>query len=1067
MARRPGASRRTAAALVGAVLQVCVPGIRAQPPVASLTGIVRDSRSQPVAGVRLTVKHIDTGWNAQALTDGAGRYSFAALPAGNYDIGASKENYQSRKHQSVVLAVGAKAELDFWLAAVDDVGGQVSVLLGGLPGPGLPPDTVASSVSVVVDESKILQLPLATRNIYSLFVLQPGVTSQGAVVRRGLTFSVHGQRVSASNYLLDGIDNNNIVLTGPAAAVSADATQEFRMINSSFSAEYGRAAGFVAHVATHAGGNQFHGRLFEFFSHEKLNANTFENNSQDLPRSALRHNQFGYFLGGPLSKNRTFFSSAMEFSFLRYRTPLEVSVPSPAFIARLPENSVARRLLSEIPPLSAAVPSSTIPDIAEAQYQAFNRIDTFLTTQRADHHTRSGNDRFVARYTLAATREEHEVQFDRGYPSLRPEDTFRAHNTMIGWTRLFSGGPVNDVRFGWSRERVALPRPRPDIPFLQLAATTFGLGGNFRQASTNENNNVLAFSDNLSLRRGRMSVRAGFEFRRNLSNRATVGLENEAPGATLRYPHGYFNFLSLQEFALGRFALFAISVDRFSSGALRLPDLRREYRSNEFAWYVQNDVKMHRRLSVNFGLRYEYYGVPHNRDRSKDVNFYFGPGNTIEERIAGGTLRATTENPGDLKGLLYRRDWLNFAPSVGIAWDAFGSGRTVVRAGYAIAFDRIFETLRDLSSNSHQLVRCLPPACAVEFRLPVEQMLSSLPQQLPEGIVVQLDEGLRTPYAQNWYAGIQHSLTANTLLEIGHAGSTGRKLISRDEVNRNVPGTGRFNPRILNDTFLSNAGNSNYVGLEATIRRRFSRGLQFQASYTFSHAIDNQSDLLEGVRYGPDWGHVAVSRFTRQLDARVDRGNAAFDQRHNLIVNAIWDVPARGRIFGGWTLSVIGGHRSGFPVTVLGSVQGAGASAHLLNNRVDYIGAEGQEFSPAPVAGGVQWLDPSLFRPAAPGSVGTLGRNALAGPGFWNYDFAVLRTVAVTERFRVQFRGEFYNGLNHANLSIPFTLFPQNIRNPGDFSKAFYGLNRSFSRFGDLPLDHPARRIQFGLRLTF
>jgi hypothetical protein len=351
--------------------------------------------------------------------------------------------------------------------------------------------------------------------------------------------------------------------------------------------------------------------------------------------------------------------------------------------------------------------------------------------------------------------------------------------------------------------------------------------------------------------------------------------------------------------------------------------------------------------------------------------------------------------------------------------------------------------------------------------------------------VVQLDENLRTPYAQNWYFGLQQAITPNFLVEIGHAGSVGRKLLSRDVINRGSAsqGTGGgappANSQIGDDTFLSNAGSSNYLAMEIGLRRRFSHGLQYQASYTWSHAIDNQSDVFEGVPTDPRTEAFALAGFTRQFDARVDRGNANFDQRHNLVFNAIWDIPKppvpaawANRLFEDWTVSLIGAYRSGFPVTVIANSFLADPATGLLNNRLDFAGAPGQCCNlskPAPVPGGVQWLDPSLFQPAV-GHVGNVARGAIRGPGFWNYDLALLHDITLSEGKRLQFRVEFYNAFNHANLSAPVTTYFSDpflgIVNP-DFGKAYYGLNRTYSRFGDLPLESPSRRIQLGLRFEF
>jgi hypothetical protein len=973
--------------------------------------------------------------------------------------------------QAIELAVGGRREENFTLTPLSTrEETEVAELFKIIPpAPTLQVDTVSSSVSVLVEESQILELPLESRNIYSLFLLQPGVTSQGAALR-GLSFSVHGQRVLGSNYMLDGVDNNNTLLSGPLAATSAEAVQEFRMVKSSFSAENGRATAFLAQVVTRSGSNVVHGSVFEFLANDKLNANTFQNNSEGVARAPFHQNQFGYSVGGPIRKNQTFLSSSVEFSRLHFGLTMDLTVPSAYFIASLPKDSTARRLLTEVPPISSTPTAD--PDVGFTEYQAPNRIDSLFTTQRVDHNFMNTKDRLTLRSTLASTEQFGGGQYSPGYPSLEPTDHFRALNSLLGWTHSFDAGRVNRLRAGWSWEQVSMPRPRSDIPILESLSDGVWLPGSIRLLNRRENNHVISLADNLTVVHGRSTWTAGFEYRRNLSNGVRLGLETDALGASGFPQDGIYFFQDLRAYGAGQPIEFLTSVDRFSSGHLQQPDLLREYRSSDYAAFVQDDFKLNRRLSFNVGLRYEYFGVLHNTDPSQDVNFFFGRGTDITERLANGSLRRTTQNSGDLKGRLYRPDLFGFAPSFGLAWDPLGKGRTVLRAGYALALDRVFDTVRDLRTNNEQLTGCGPPSCTpYYFLLPAGNVLSQLNQNLAPAQVVQLDENLRTPRAQDWYGGIQQTITPNLLLEVGHAGSVGRKLISRDLVNRSAPGVlNPFNTQIAEDTFLSNAANSNYLALEASLRQRFSHGLGYQVSYTYSHAIDNQSDILEGVRSGPGRGNVVLAGFTRQFDARADRGNANFDQRHNLVFNAIWGLPLPRlqsswltRLLEKWTMSVIAGYRSGFPVTVIGSfIAAEDPATGLLNNRADYTGKHGQGTSSPSVPGGVQWMNPNDFV-LATDHLGNLGRGAIQGPGSWNYDFALLRSIGGGEsRMHVQLRAEFYNLFNHANLSFPDTLFTD----PG-FGQAFYGVNPDFSRFGELPLDSPARRIQLGIRIRF
>jgi hypothetical protein len=1068
-----GKQHTRAAALVACALlgATSVWRVWGQSPEAVVLGTVTGLEGQPIPAATVTATQAGTGFTQTGGTGSRGEYAFLALPRGAYNVKATKPGYQGLEKQGIELALGDRLVVDFSLSPIAASPALVEDLLKSLPpAPGLPAETVASSVSVVIDEDKILRLPLADRNIYSLFLLQPGVTSQGAIVGRGLSFAVHGQRVSGSNYILDGVDNNDIVLTGPVTIASAEGVQEFRMTNSSFSAENGRATSFVAQVVTRSGTNGFHGSLFEFFSHDRLNANSSFDNATATERLPMRQNQFGFSLGGPIFRNRTFFSSTLELSRLRYDSRTRALLPSASYIAALPQDSVARRILTDSPPVST-VPVPGDPNVGLFDGRSPNRLDTLRAAGRIDQQFGGGKDRLVIAYNVSGTDvRSSDASQSAGYPKLLALDRYRAHTALLAWTHSPVGGTVNSVRIGWSRARRFEPRPYGQIPIVQTFEDVL-LPGSPRQTDQRENNNVIQLSDTWSFRRGRSGTTLGAELRRNLEDGLTLGIQNEAFGGTASFPDGFYLFPDLASFAAAYPIAFAIGVDRFSQGVLRRPDLSRQYRSTDYAAFVLEDLKLTRRLSLTLGLRHEYFGIPHNLDRSKDVNFYFGPGADIEQRLASGILRPTDQNSGDLKGLLYRRDWLSFAPSIGLAWDPLGGGRTVVRAGYAIAFDRVFDTVRDVRSNTQEVATCGFNGCAPEFLLPVDLWLPRLNPNLPPYPFMQLDENLRTPYAQNWYLGIQQTVTPNFLVELGHVGSTGRKLVSRDLVNRPPMS---LNPSIGLDTFLSNADSSNYLALELGLRRRFSRGLQYQVSYTYSHAIDNQSDLFEGVRTGPGPLDFAVAGLTRQFDPRTDRGNANFDQRHNLIFNAIWDLPAprfqarwSSWLAQGWTATVIGGYRSGFPVTVVSSPDLSADG--LYSNRVDYVGA-GQHSTRTAVPGGVQWLDPSQFR-AAVNRVGTLGRGALRGPGFWNYDFALLRNFGRAEgRVQTQFRTEFYNLFNHANLSVPLTRFLDRS-NPAavdaQFGQAFYGVNRTHTRFGELPLDDPSRRIQFALRIRF
>jgi hypothetical protein len=1039
--------------------------ICAQPPEATLRIVVTDIQGAPLANAKVRAQIADRGINFIQTSGSDGGCYFASLSPGMYSILVALPGYRSLLRQGIKLNVGAREQIGFVLEREQKSFGEaerdVSTFMRGAPRPPvLAAETTASSVSVVLDESKILQLPLLNRNVYSLFLLQPGVTSQDASGVRGLRFSVHGQRVSGSNYLLDGVDNNNIVLTGPVTVTSLEGIQEFRMTNSSFSAESGRATSFVAQVSTRSGTNSWHGGAFGYFGNDALNANTFFTNAYDLPKPYLRQVQTGLSLGGPIRRDHTYLFTAVELSRFRFSNQQDVTVPTPEFIVGLPPDSPFVPLFARTPPVAVAPSLDSDGNYGTATMRVPNRLDTLLFTGRLDHLVAAGRDRFLARYTLSGTRErlsDASTQEYRGYLDLWPTDQLNGHNSMVAWIHAFQGGPVNDFRVGWNRYRINYPRPFDDRPILQTAQSSFvDLPSSPRLGAQRENNNVVQFADSFTLRRGRSSISAGFESRYNLNNGVNQGIESLVFGGQGVFASGIFQFADLPAVARNEPDFFGIAVDRFAVPFERA-DFRRNYRSTDYAAYIQNDLKLTRGLSINLGLRWEHFGVIHNTDRSKDVNLYFGPGSTPEERIANGILRPTTENPGGMRGLLYRPSWRNFAPSIGVAWDPFLRGQTVIRAGYAIAYDRVYDTVRDVRTSSSRTAVCMS-TCRSALLFPIQANLSWLPDTVDPAPAAIVDENLRTPYAQNWYVGIQQNLTRSLLLQVGHAGSAGRKLLSRDDVNRLEFGPSAAGT--VEDNFISNQGSSNYVNLEAGLIGRASHGFQFQISYTWGHAIDNQSDLLEGVRIGPARTDVAIATFTRMLDPHFDRASANFDQRHNFVANAIWDIPVPwpfwNKIFGGWSVSGIGAIRSGFPVSIVNPIS---FESGIRNNRPDLI-AGSKSFSRPAVEGGRQWLsEQDYMGTSGPGS---LGRNAIGGPGSWSADLAVMRNFRIRENAGVQFRGEFYNAFNHANLAPPVSWWGR-----PDFGVSYAGFSQSYSRFGELPLDSAARRIQLAVRLTF
>ena len=346
------------------------------------------------------------------------------------------------------------------------------------------------------------------------------------------------------------------------------------------------------------------------------------------------------------------------------------------------------------------------------------------------------------------------------------------------------------------------------------------------------------------------------------------------------------------------------------------------------------------------------------------------------------------------------------------------------------------------------------------------------------------DQALRTPYVQSWFGAIRRQVSREFFLEATESGALARKLIVTDVVNRKEnPDGQRPNPMFDDMQYRSNSGSSSYMSLTASARYRISRS-QVQVAYTYGHSIDNQSEPLLGEFANLNYTSGAVrsnglAAFTREFDSRADRGSSEFDQRHNLVTTFIWETPAfSGRpwlqkVFHNWQLAGIGGFRSGFPYTVFGCANGErcvnapAVGATMIRNRPDLLPGRDPELpSQPPATGGVRLLDPSAFQAPPDGTLGSLGRNSLTGPGFWNIDGSVARSFAFRrgdESKRIQLRADFFNLLNHANLGNPIS-----DRGDDNFGRALYGRTGISSPLLVVaPLDESPRRIQLQLKIYF
>ena len=1078
--------------LVAANTLLTPPAPRAQTSQATLQGqITNRATGQPVARVLVIERNLQTNSQAYRYTNEQGLYYFSALLPGTYTVRADALGFQPEERPSVDLPVASQIELNFALNPTEKPPATVSPARP--PGCASPTDilcvmygsdaavpqalmvslpleateTLIGAVSSLIDERKILELPLSGRDVYTLLVLQPGVTSDNATAR-GLGFSVNGQRVSSSNFLLDGVDNNDQVVTGPATLVSADAVKEYRMTTNNFTAEFGRSSGFIANAITRTGGNTLHGTVFEFFNQDRLNANSFANNWQGAPREPFHQNQFGASLGGPVRRDRLFFFGNIErFQSSSESPPSEVFVPSSLFVSALPPGSLGKELLTLFPPPNGqSFPGN--PFVAVTNFSdPLTQRNTFAMG-RMDYNSPGGKHHLSGRY--AFSQETSDDLLFSVYPGLNAPLVARGQNLALNYIRDLLGGS-NEMKFGYNRNSVSILRPHPTIPSME-SGDGVTLPGSSAAYDYVFRDSGFDLVDNYSRLTGKHALVIGGEFRPGLHDSLLSPARD-----------GLYVFNSISNFFLDDPSLLLISLNRQTGLPATNSAYRRYYYQGDFAGFFQDNLKLTRRLTLNLGLRYEYFGVPVERNGTRDYNFVFGEGQTIGQRIATGGLQT---------GSLYRPDYRNFAPRFGFALDLRGDGKSVLRAGYGIFYDRVFNNIwEDVRSNILTLQTLINlPGQAPQFRYTFPASQGVIPgAPITPSSTVAVDQGLRTPYAQNWFLGLQQELTSNLVLEVDHAGSLGRKLMTADTINRpfSVPATldnpnGLFNPGQPQISYRANQGLSQYLALEVGLNRRWSQGVQFQVSYTYSRNMDVQSDPFgrrasqvqsPSSRLADSSFFQIASAFTRQFDPSADYGHADFDQPHNLVFNVIVQVPKSPkwlRPFAGWEISGIAGFRAGFPFSVYTTQLNIPQSGGLLiQNRADFNGKSlSKVFLPnrPPVPGGVQLLDPSVFSVPVENNIGNVPRNAFRGPGFWNTDFAFSRTFTLRrlgERESLQFRVEMYNLFNHANLNNPDPVLGSPTFGQATFGRQGFGSSLPIVS----PLNEQPRRIQFAVKLYF
>jgi len=1050
-----------------------------------ITGRILNSRSaRPVTGAKIKYESRARSIGGETVTGTAGYFNLPLLSPGFYHLHVEAAGFQPQELEDVELAVAGRLDFNFLLRPLNDVweAGQYRSLL--FPGSDAAvtffgPDVdisrsgtfaatsgidspLDSSLSTVIDQQLIANLPLNGRDVYTLLATQPGVTAD-TTTSRGLGLAINGQRPSVSNFLLNGMDNNNHLITGPETQLSPEAIEEYRISTTNYSAEYGRTSGFVANAITRAAETKWHALFYDYQKSDALNANGFQENANGVARLPLKGTDPGFFLGGPIPRNQLFVSVAFEVN--RFRTkqdPGTITLPTTTFVQS--STGAAHQLLQQYapPPLTNG---SDLATITVAPPVATNLL---LVSPRLDYLTRDGASRFMFRSSIALS-----DQPDFGwtpYSQFITPFVSNAESFAGTWLWNSKSSLSNEARAGVSTDEAHFNRPHPDVPLLASGDGTVLPGSPLAYSYRNHGRNI-ELADSISRITGRHAMKfGGGVLTRTTTGYATAGQD------------GYFGFASAAAFAQNQPIEFYVARLREDPTSNTTPDYNREYRQTEFFAFAQDSFKVTPRLAVNVGIRYENFGAPNNVGSVKDGQLQLGSGSTLEQRLENIQMIY----PGAGNEALYSTDNRGIAVRGGFAYSLNRASKTVLRAGFGIFYDAPFDNLWETLSINNLVLASTLPTQTVPFAAPFVQTAAALPLQVVQNFPnpTLFQPGLRNSYAENGFWGVEHRAADHLVVQTNLVGSFGRELLTTDLVNRPLSAPivpfknplGMSNPNFPMIEYRANQGLSDYYGAQAVVRYRSSR-LQLQASYTLSHSIDNQSEPLAGEFLNFNFTGSASApsaAFTRQFDSNGDRASSDFDQRHNLVAYGVWEMPAMlattkaAPLFRDWTMGGLTAIRSGFPYSPLAATPFNGTGQDYINNRA-YLLNPSIAILNTPIPGGVQILNPAAFTTPSAGQLSNLGRNAFRGPGLYSADLSLSRRFRVAklgEAGRLILRADAFNLLNHANLNNPQTILGSPA--PSAFGASPYGRQGFDPGYPtSAPLNETPRQIQLMVRIEF
>ncbi len=1085
-----------------------------------IEGTVTDSSGAVIAGATVTIRNEQTGAEEAVQTHDAGSFRFTTLPAAVFTVRATANGFKTTIQEHVQVAVAETQTVNLHMMP----GGGESVINVSAEAPLV--ETAEGRISGEIEESQVHDLPLTGRNFYTLVVLTPGVTglasgggqayaqASGDIFNPefGVNLSANGARSESNSFLIDSasIDSsqrNGVTNVNP----NAEDVQELRVAANNFSAEYGRNSSALVNITTKQGSNKWHGALDFYHTDNKLQA---KNEFQSTGVPVFRRNEGTGAFGGPLRKDHTFFFATVDFLKSGVASGRATTVIAPAFLNFLKSdstfnNNISTFVASSFPasitptgsidaghaaqlvggsgkpadcaaygggnpaaplapspfPVSGASIPCNLPVIQTGNFAISLPRNGFQYTIRLDHSFHENKDRIFGSYNHTNL-----TQVLFGAPFVYPafntlEPTYSMH-FALGWVHVTKGGFVNELGFATTRPFGSAKVNHPEVPGISVQ----GIEGYQTGWGPNEFvQNNFEWRDVASFTHGSHNLKIGGRVTRERADHESSRVYNRP----------IYSFNSVFDFA-DDYPTNEGNIGFNPVTGQHLSKLFSLIRTGSLAGFVQDDWKLKPNLTVNAGFRYENFFNPSDAQGNQGIcNMTFpNGGSTLQARIANGVMKCQKH--------LLDHSMNNFSPRLGFAWDPSKEGKMSIRGGFGIFYDRPSNQLYDSGFSNVPRVALANANVFTPFK-PVFALGGTtsppynypFPPGLQTGLnahggllnglanVVVADPNLKTMYMENWFFGVQRSISPTMVAEINYIGSQGHHEYARYNLNRLdgdlIRHGGQFTglqPGFFDIDFGQSNESSHYNGMTAALRKRAQHGLTLDAAYTYGKAIDQSSK------------HDAPEHAEAYNDGR-ERGLADFDIRHRFSFTTLWSIPSPAssgvlnKVFGNWELTNVTILQSGPPFSVICTASYPTCDYNADGTGMDYpnvpsFGSSRSGLSRSDYLTGIFPCNTpntgsclnGVFPAPAAGQQGSLGRNTYHGPGYANTDFSVIKNIKTpwffgSEGADVQFRAEFFNLFNRVNL----TNAVGDLANQGSFGKSVSA--------------YPARDIQFGLRIGF